>query len=128
MKSTLLVVVMAGLTMGWTWHRGEAAEPGAAPAAVTVQPGVATSPAAGPKPVIKADALEHNFGTTWMGEPLKHSFKVTNAGDADLKITRVQPTCGCTIAGQYPSTLKPGESGDFPFSLNTQTLDGTYGK
>ena len=150
MSSRFLLVGMIGLTAAWGLGNVGAAEPVASsPAvtaqreamgfhlrdrpvatspAVTAQPGVATSPAAGPRPVIKADTLEHNFGMTWMGEPLKHSFKVTNAGDADLKITRVQPTCGCTIAGQYPSVLKPGESGEFPFSLNTQSLDGTYGK
>jgi len=102
-----------------------------APSAATqptdvVLQGATTQPAAQGQPIIKADELEHNFGTKWVGGTLKHAFTLTNAGDADLKITRVKPACGCTVAGQYPKTIKPGESGSFPFSIRTSKFHGKY--
>lgn len=82
----------------------------------------------GPHPIIKVDQETHDFGPGWVGPPLKHSFKITNAGDAPLEITRVKPACGCTIAGNYPKTLAPGESGEFPFSMASNKLRGHYEK
>src|SRR5262245_48022132 len=38
----------------------------------------------GPHPVIKVDEETHDFGAGWVGPPLKHSFKITNGGDATL--------------------------------------------
>ncbi len=82
----------------------------------------------GPHPIIKPDEEAHNFGASWVGPPLQHTFKITNAGDAPLEITRVKPSCGCTIAGNYPKTLAPGESGDFPFSMASTKLRGHFEK
>lgn len=82
----------------------------------------------GPHPVIKVDEETHDFGAGWVGPPLKHSFKITNAGDAALEITRVKPSCGCTIAGDYPKTLAPGQTGEFPFSMASNKLRGHFEK
>ena len=82
----------------------------------------------GPHPVIKVDEETHDFGPGWVGPPLKHSFKITNAGDAPLEITRVKPACGCTIAGTYPKTLAAGETGEFPFSMASNKLRGHFEK
>ncbi len=80
------------------------------------------------RPIIKADELVHDFGTTWIGTPLQHTFTITNAGNATLKILKVEPGCGCTVAGKYPPTIEPGASGRFPFSLNTSGLYYQYDK
>jgi thiol-disulfide isomerase/thioredoxin len=82
----------------------------------------------GPHPVAKPDEEAHDFGQTWVGPPLAHSFKITNGGDAPLEISRVKPSCGCTIAGNYPKTIAPGESGEFPFSLASNKLRGHFEK
>lgn len=82
----------------------------------------------GPHPIIKADEEKHDFGPCWVGPPLKHAFKITNAGDAPLEITRVKPACGCTIAGDYPKTLAPGQTGEFPFSMASNKLRGHFEK
>ena len=82
----------------------------------------------GPHPIIKVDEETHDFGAGWVGPPLKHSFKITNAGDAPLEITRVKPACGCTIAGDYPKTLAPGQTGEFPFSMASKKLRGHFEK
>ncbi len=82
----------------------------------------------GPHAIVKVESDTHDFGQTWVGPPLKHSFKITNAGDAPLEITRVKPSCGCTIAGDYPKTLAPGASGEFPFSMASNKLRGHFEK
>lgn len=82
----------------------------------------------GPKPVIHCDEPVHDFGTTWVGPPLNHTFILRNLGDVPLQITRVRPACGCTKAGPSPSTIAPGESGSFPFTINSNKVRGRYEK
>jgi len=105
--------------------------------AMGVVPGFAQAPATAPAtqasqeqavPVITVDEPVHDFGTVWVGPRLRHSFKITNAGKADLKITKVNTGCGCAVAGQHPKLLKPGESGEFPIVLNTNQVRGRYTK
>jgi thiol-disulfide isomerase/thioredoxin len=82
----------------------------------------------GPHPVIKADDTTHDFGAVWVGPPLKHAFKIKNEGDAPLEISKVKPSCGCTVAGDYPKKLDPGQEGEFPFSMMSTKLRGTFEK
>lgn len=82
----------------------------------------------GPHPIIKPDETTHDFGSVWVGPPLKHAFKIKNAGDAPLEISKVKPSCGCTIAGDYPKKLDPGQEGEFPFSMMSTKLRGTFEK
>lgn len=95
--------------------------------------GAAAAPAApidpnAPRPTIKPDEETHDFGSTWVGEILKHTFKIKNEGTVALEITKVQPGCGCTTVGQHPSKIEPGQSGEFSFSLNSSKLNGPYEK
>lgn len=80
------------------------------------------------RPILRVDAAEHDFGVTWIGAPLEHTFIITNGGNAVLRIAKVHPSCGCTVAGPYPETIEPGASGKFPFSLNVSNVHGTYMK
>ena len=89
---------------------------------------VKTSDLKGPHAKITADNDTHDFGVQWVGPRLNHTFRITNTGDATLKITRVKPSCGCTIAGNYPRTLEPGKTGEFPFAMNSTKLRGTFQK
>ena len=81
-----------------------------------------------PRPAIKALEPTHDFGTVWVGPVLKHTFKIKNEGTIPLEITRVKPSCGCTIAGNYPRVIQPGETGDFPFSVNSKKLRNKFEK
>ena len=80
------------------------------------------------KPIIKVDQAEYDYGLIWSGPSQQHSFKITNTGTAELKIDKVRPNCGCTVAGNYPKSLAPGASGTFPFSLNTTAIKGPFTK
>jgi len=82
----------------------------------------------GPKAIATPDETVHDFGAVWVGPPLKHTFKLKNEGDAPLEISKVKPSCGCTIAGDYPKKLDPGQEGEFPFSMMSTKLRGRFEK
>lgn len=52
---------------------------------------------------------EHNFGEILEGQVVSHTFEIQNAGGADLKIDKVQASCGCTAVQPAKKILKPGE-------------------
>lgn len=61
--------------------------------------------------VLAFEELKHDFGTVIEGEKVIYSFRFTNHGNADLKLTSVGTSCGCT-ATDYPlEPIKPGETG-----------------
>lgn len=70
----------------------------------------------------------HNFGEVWSTETLMHSFKISNTGQAPLKILQVKPACGCTVAGSYPREIAPGGVGEFPFKMSANKLRGVFTK
>ncbi|MEO1130362.1 MAG: DUF1573 domain-containing protein, partial [Planctomycetota bacterium] len=55
-------------------------------------------------------AIEHDFGVVYDANPLKHTFVFKNTGDAELEITRVSPSCGCTTTKMDKTIFAPGES------------------
>lgn len=82
----------------------------------------------GPRPIIKAENPVHDFKTVWVGPDLRHTFTIKNEGQETLKIEAVRPACGCTVAGKYPMTIAPGESGEFPFATASTRLRGKFEK
>jgi|GEM_PF-3039948 len=56
-------------------------------------------------------------------------FTLTNTGDGDIEITKVIPTCGCTLL-KWPKgkdkkkTLAPGESLKLPFTYTAKPIPG----
>lgn len=98
LSSALLVAAALSLACG--------ADPHPAPVEVVASEPVAVSPAqdggnqvaagggaaqAG-APKITADEAVHDFGAIKATDSVEHVFKVRNAGDADLKIERVERT------------------------------------
>ncbi len=80
------------------------------------------------QPILSIDELVHDFGVTWVGPKLNHTFKLTNKGTKPLNITKVRPSCGCTVKGQHPKVIAPGETGSFPFAIDSNKLRGKYQK
>ncbi len=53
-------------------------------------------------------ALEHDFGTIFQGENVRHAFVFTNSGDAPLTVEKVSSSCGCTVALASAKVLAAG--------------------
>jgi hypothetical protein len=94
-----------------------------APAQVAATEEHPMHPPGGPQPKFEIDATEFDFGTVWQGEPAQRTFKVRNAGKADLTIS-VKSSCGCTVAEKPKSPLKPDEETSFAISYNTKKRKG----
>jgi len=61
-------------------------------------------------PEITFKKKDHDFGKIIQGEVVSYGFKFTNTGKADLIITKVSTSCGCT-ASKYPvDPIAPGET------------------
>jgi hypothetical protein len=91
----------------------------------------ATQPAPvelGPPPKIEIDELVYEFGEKLAGPPVEHTFKLKNVGEGILRIRSVRPSCGCTVAGQWEKTVKPGGSWELPITLRTTHYKGPQRK
>jgi Protein of unknown function (DUF1573) len=65
-----------------------------------------------------------DFGKVRSGDPVRYTYYFTNTGDALLEVRAVQPSCGCTTAGQWTRQVKPGDSGEIPIQFNSSHFNG----
>lgn len=71
---------------------------------------------------------EHSFGKVIQGEIVTYNFKFTNIGNADLIISKVSTSCGCT-ASDYPTEpIKPGETKSIEAKFNSKGRMGFQNK
>ena len=94
--------------------------PATTPAAATAA--VAAISALGPK--IDFETPVYDFGRVKSGELVKHIFNFTNSGDDLLILTNVQPSCGCTTAGEWSRKVEPGKTGTIPIQFNSANYSG----
>lgn len=73
----------------------------------------------GPKLEIEGGEIL-NSGNHMRGKEVVHNITFKNTGDADLKITGVQTTCGCSSALVSSDLIPPGGSGSVKFTFNGQ--------
>jgi len=78
--------------------------------------------AIGPK--IAFETPVYDFGRVKSGELVKHTFIFTNIGDELLILTNVQPSCGCTTAGDWSRQVEPGKTGTIPIQFNSANYSG----
>ncbi len=79
----------------------------------------------GPRLVIPED--KKDVGQVAKGEPIKHVFIVKNTGNADLHITDVKPSCGCTVP-EFDKVIKPGGEGKITLTVDTKNFSGPISK
>jgi hypothetical protein len=80
-------------------------------------------------PAITFDEAHFNFGKIAIGEKLSHVFHFTNTGKSPLLIMEVHPTCGCTVAKDWPKTpIAPGEGGDISIDFDSKGFPGKIEK
>lgn len=76
-------------------------------------------------PQITFDEETYLFEKIIEGTVLKHSFKFTNTGNSPLVISAVEPTCGCTVAKDWPKKpVLPGESGQINVEFDSKDRVG----
>jgi len=79
---------------------------------------------------------EKDFGSMLDGEVSTHDFAFENAGDAPLTISRVQPSCGCTVSEvkigdlryEYGRSIPSGTQGTIGVRLDTHNQHGALAK
>ena len=98
--------------------------PAQAPAATPV-PAKAADAASGPKLVVPED--KKDVGTVPKGEAIKHVFVLKNTGKADLHVTDVKPSCGCTVP-EFDKVIKPGGEGKVTLTVDTKNFSGPISK
>jgi hypothetical protein len=59
-----------------------------------------------------------DLGGHMRGKEVKYDIVFKNSGDADLKITSVSTTCGCSTALLSNDLIKPGDEGTIQFTFN----------
>ena len=78
--------------------------------------------------VIKFDTLVHDFGTIIEGERVVCYFDYSNEGGADLLITAVEATCGCTTPDWKREPLVPGETESLKIIFDAEGRSGAQRK
>jgi hypothetical protein len=67
----------------------------------------------------------YDWGNVRPGQnPLNGKFIIKNTGNDTLRITKVQPSCGCTSAPLQKYELAPNESTELNVSLNISSYEG----
>jgi formylmethanofuran:tetrahydromethanopterin formyltransferase len=79
-----------------------------------------------PKPKIKIESMEHDFGEITQGAVVRHTFVVKNEGDAPLEIT-ARPSCGC-VTPYFDKVIEPGKEGRIEAELRSAGFRGAQVK
>lgn len=79
-------------------------------------------------PLMSISMTEFDFGNVPEGPKVNHTFKVTNVGNAPLKFTNVQASCGCTTPTWSHDDILPGATTDIFVEYNTQGRPGPFVK
>jgi len=79
-------------------------------------------------PRIECEDRTHDFGTITQHATVEHVFKFRNTGNATLKISRVQASCGCTAALLSAKEIAAGEPGEVELTFKSQDFKGKVRK
>ncbi|QDU54624.1 DUF1573 domain-containing protein [Aeoliella mucimassa] len=77
-------------------------------------------------PKISVDALHHDFGSMQRGTTRSHAYRVTNNGDAPLKLNVASTTCKCTGCDVGDGIVDPGETIDVTLEWIAKSNPGTF--
>ena len=69
-------------------------------------------------PSIYVAGTSHDFGTVYEAWDVTHIFTVQNTGDADLVLSNLVTSCGCTAAELSSSVVPPGRRADLKVTFD----------
>lgn len=78
--------------------------------------------------VMKFKELDYDFGTIEPGSKVEHIYEFTNEGSADLVISAVKPSCGCTVPDYTKTPVKPGDKGEIKVTFDSGGKSGSQRK
>ena len=78
--------------------------------------------------IIEFESLVYEFDTINQGEKVDYSFTFKNVGKADLLISDVQSSCGCTITNFEKGALKAGQESKIDFTFDSTDKEGIQDK
>jgi hypothetical protein len=124
---TLLVAgfvasTIAGVVNAQQTPPATASKPAAAPA-----PGNPAAPSTAAAPKLVAVEAIRDVGKVAKGEKVKVDFELRNEGAAELLISSVRPTCGCTVAS-FDEKIAPGGVGRIHAEVDTVDFGGPIAK
>jgi hypothetical protein len=124
--------VMLGISSSPVFAQSAAAPPTTVPSLLTTTNLLTPLPATAPAPVtnvaggkIQFASTSLDFGKVRAGEIVMATYYFTNVGKEVLEIPSVQPTCGCTTAGDWCKKVEPGQSGSIPLQFDTHNYVGS---
>lgn len=79
-------------------------------------------------PEITFEEREHDFGKVYAGEKVSYVFKYKNTGKADLIVSNVSTSCGCTASNYTKEPLKPGSEGEIKITFDSKGRSGRQAK
>ena len=71
------------------------------------------------KPKIFCEEQVFDFGKIYIGESIKHEFKLKNLGKGELIINNVKSSCGCTAVLASKNILHEDEEGEIEVKFNS---------
>jgi hypothetical protein len=71
-----------------------------------------------PAPRVAIPASFHDFGRILERWDVTHIFTIQNVGDADLVISNLVTSCGCTVAELSSSVIPPGQRADLEVTFD----------
>jgi hypothetical protein len=80
------------------------------------------------KPAIEFTEMRFDFGTINSGEKVNHVFKFKNTGNADLVLSQVKASCGCTTPTYTKDPISPGDEGEIAVEFNSEGIAGQVAK
>lgn len=117
------VAVLAVLTTGCDFSKDNKL-----PSDVVNNPNSADGKESEKMPEISFETKEHDFGKVISGEVVSYNFKFKNTGDADLVISKVSSSCGCTVPDYPGEPIKPGEEKYLEVTFESENRNGFQSK
>lgn len=74
------------------------------------------------QPQISFDQTTQELGTMLWHTPRTATFKITNKGTSDLRITEIRKDCGCTNVEYTQTDIAPGGTGEIRATYNAEML------
>lgn len=82
-----------------------------------------------PQPEITFTEAIHNFGKIAQGEIIRYSYTLKNTGKAPLIISKIEPSCGCTVMRDWPKEpIAPGKSATIDVEFDSSRQNPGYQK